>query len=99
MENAIFHGLNQDDGNGIVEISAVKREGFVWLTVWDNGTALNTQKVRQYLNGERRSDEKSGGLGIYNIRARLKSRYGEQAELILSQDENGCTEAIIKIPI
>ena len=99
VENAIFHGLNQDDGNGIVEISAVKREGFVWLTVWDNGTALNTKKVRQYLNGERRSDEKGGGLGIYNIRARLKSRYGEQAELILSQDENGCTEAIIKIPI
>ena len=38
-------------------------------------------------------------LGIYNIRMRLKSRYGEEAELTLQKDENGCTEAIVRIPL
>lgn len=99
VENAIFHGMNKDNRNGIVEISAVKKNGFVLITVWDNGTGLDTKEVQRYLNGERSSDENGGGLGIYNIRMRLKSRYGEEAELTLQKDENGCTEAIVRIPL
>ena len=99
VENAIFHGMNKDNRNGIVEISAVKKNGFVLITVWDNGTGLDTKEVQRYLNGERSSDENGGGLGINNIRMRLKSRYGEEAELTLQKDENGCTEAIVRIPL
>lgn len=97
VENAIFHGMNQE--NGIVEISAAKKDGFAWVTVWDNGTGLDTREAQRYLNGERSSDENGGGLGIYNIRMRLKSQYGEKAELTLLQDENCCTEAVVKIPL
>ena len=98
VENAIFHGIKPENGMVVVEISAEKKDGFVQITVWDNGTGLNYEEVQRYLNGERRSNEKAGGLGIYNIRMRLKNLYGEKAELILQQDENGCTEVLIQIP-
>lgn len=98
VENAISHGMNMESEKGILEIGGMTRNGFVFITVWDNGKELDRNKVERYLAGEIKSDTKGGGLGIYNIAQRLHSQYGEQSELFFEQDENGCTEAIIKIP-
>lgn len=84
VENALRHGVAKKRSAGALEIGA-RREGTL-LTLWvrDDGPGL-----------EPTSRE---GVGLTNTRERLRTLYGDEAELVLSGDAGG-TVATIRIPL
>src|SRR6185436_401464 len=62
VENAIHHGVARHAGSGSIEIRARRDDGFLRLTVRNDGTC---ESVRE-------------GIGLQNTRARLRSLYGER---------------------
>lgn len=77
VENAIRHGLEPLAAGGCVTLrGGEESDGSWWLEVADNGRGLN-------------ADSSPSGIGLANVRERLRQRYGPAADLSLSQPELG----------
>ena len=84
VENAIKHGLEPRAAGGRLEIGAEIVDGQLAVHVLDNGVGF--------------SPKGDGGVGLANIRERLKALYKGRAELIISVPPAGGTCATIKVP-
>ena len=84
VENAIKHGLEPRASGGKVEISAEIADGALAVSVTDDGVGFAPQG--------------DGGVGLANIRERLKALYSGRAELIITVPPTGGTCATIKVP-
>jgi sensor histidine kinase YesM len=84
VENAIKHGLEPRAEGGRLEISAEIIDGKLAVHVLDTGHGFQP-------NAE-------GGVGLANIRERLKALYNGRAELIISVPPAGGTCVTIKVP-
>jgi two-component system, LytTR family, sensor kinase len=87
VENAIKHGIGVDSAAGRLEIVAKLHNGRVRLCVRDDGPGPAPGSRLRF------------GVGLTNVRSRLKQLYGDESSLELTGgDGRGC-EAIITIPL
>jgi len=87
VENAIKHGISVDSAAGRLEITAKLHNGRVRLCVRDDGPGPAPGSRLRF------------GVGLTNVRSRLKQLYGDESSLELTGgDGRGC-EAIITIPL
>jgi LytS/YehU family sensor histidine kinase len=84
VENAIKHGLEPKPEGGRIEIGAEVVDGQLAVHVLDTGVGFMPK-------GE-------DGVGLANVRERLKALYKGRAELIISLPPAGGTSATIKVP-
>jgi len=84
VENAIKHGLEPKPEGGLIEIGAEIVDGQLAVHVRDTGIGFTPQA--------------ESGVGLANIRERLKALYNGRAELIISVPPAGGTCATIKVP-
>ncbi len=84
VENAIKHGLEPKAEGGRLEISAEIADGHLAVHVLDSGIGFIPQAEI--------------GVGLANVRERLKALYRDRAELIISVPAGGGTCATIKVP-
>jgi hypothetical protein len=84
VENAIKHGLEPKPEGGLIEIGAEIVDGQLAVHVRDTGIGFVPKGV--------------GGVGLANIRERLKALHNGRAELIISVPPAGGTCATINVP-
>jgi len=84
VENAIKHGLEPKPEGGLLEIAAEIVDGQLAVHVRDTGIGFTPQA--------------ESGVGLANIRERLKALYNGRAELIISVPPAGGTCATINVP-
>ena len=77
VENAIKHGLEPKADGGRIEIGAQIVDGQLAVHVQDNGVGF--------------APKSEGGVGLANVRERLKALYNDRAELIISVPPDGGT--------
>jgi len=91
VENAVKHGISESKSGGEVRISAELKiepgETFLLLTVSDTGAGFD------------KTTENSNGIGLENIRQRLRAHYGKQAHLRIESDLRKGTNAELKLPV
>ena len=85
VENAIKHGLEPITGGGTIWIIARESDGKVSVTVADNGRGFG-------------GDSAGTGVGLKNVRERLKLAYGGEAALNLGPNFPNGVAASIVIP-
>ena len=83
VENAIKHGV-APQGRGRVAVTAVKEGGRIRLAVDDDGRGLQ-EPIGQ-------------GIGLGNIRERLRALFGDTASLALTGHDGPGTRAVIEVP-
>jgi two-component system LytT family sensor kinase len=92
VENSIKHGISENKKGGKVKISAslVVDDGgeFLELCVADSGAGRASAPV-----------ERRGGVGLKNVRERLRSHYGARSDLSLEQGGSAGTSARIRLPV
>ena len=84
VENAIKHGVDPCCDEGTITIRASDREGKLKVEVSDTGEGVRPKK--------------GGGVGLANIRDRLKGLYGSSARLALEENAPRGVVASIEIP-
>jgi len=95
VENAVKHGILPKKGEGNIYIIAKKEQGYLVLTVEDDGVGMDIKTITK-INDE---DSSSSGIGIANVTNRLKTRYGSDNILkIFSQPGQGA-KFIMNIPL
>lgn len=86
-ENAIRYGLEPKVAGGRLDIVCRRAAGQLEIAVRDDGLGLAN-------NGTG-----GNGIGLANLRARLKARYGGKAMLALSANPGGGVSATLTIPL
>ncbi len=89
IENSIKHGLSKMEEGGRISISASVDNQNLVLSVADNGPGI----PETMLDG---SLEAFKGVGLMNVRNRLKEMYGENQKFTFTnQDEKGCKATVV----
>lgn len=86
VENAIKHGLEPKPEGGTLTVSAEVAHGKLAVTVADTGVGFG------------RAATAGTGIGLDNIRERLKLLYGGDAELRIAENAPGGTRVSIAVP-
>lgn len=98
IENAVFHGLEQQVEEGEVTVSVhMKDEGHLQFVVEDNGCGMETEKVRD-LQESLQKRRKGNGVGMANIYQRLKLFYGADMKFEIESKIGEGTRIVIIIP-
>lgn len=95
LENAIIHGLQEKDKEGIINIAIKKEHHFISINIKDNGIGMDEEKLKNLLNDQ--TDEKKG-LGILNVKKRLELYYSRDDLFQIKSQKAQWTEVTILIP-
>jgi two-component system, LytTR family, sensor kinase len=88
VENAIKHGISDQETEGRIEIKASRRNGWLQLRVKDNGPGI----------AESEQGRVKEGIGLKNTQARLEQLYGADHHFELKNSVLGGLEVLITIP-
>lgn len=72
VENAVRHGVTQNEQGGTIGIRLTETEDKVTVTVSDDGPGIREERLKQILSDKR----EDGGVGLLNIHRRLTHLYG-----------------------
>ncbi|MBE1161988.1 sensor histidine kinase [Dyella acidiphila] len=85
VENAMTHGIEPKPGPGMIKITAGTANGFLSVNVEDDGRGLQPGTTP--------------GLGLANVRAQLRDRFGTHARFEIASRAGGGVSACIHIPL
>jgi len=86
VENAIKHGLEPKADGGTLRVAAEIVDGRLAVTVADTGLGFGL------------ADTAGTGVGLANIRERLKLLYGERASMVVTDNEPSGTVVTLTVP-
>ena len=99
VENAIYHGMEFMDGDGMITVKAWREEDELYLSVADNGLGMTEDKVEMILTGKSTSGNGRGsGIGVKNVNERIKLYFGEAYGLTIDSEPDEGTTVIIHLP-
>jgi LytS/YehU family sensor histidine kinase len=84
VENAIKHGLEPKVDGGNITITADEQDGLLRITVADTGLGF--------------SSFNTPGVGIANVRERIRLLYGEKGHVLLEENKPAGVRAVIEVP-
>ncbi len=90
VENAIKHGLSRKVGPGTILIRSWSEGGRALISIEDDGMGFTLERLNQPM---------SSGIGIPNVRERLRMIYGAAYQLKLDSTPGRGTTATLEIPI
>ncbi|MGP1611921.1 MAG: histidine kinase [Catonella sp.] len=99
VENAIYHGMEFMDGDGLIKIKAWREVDELYLSVTDNGLGMTEDKVSLVLSGKSNSGNGRGsGIGVKNVNERIKLYFGDKYGLKIDSEPDVGTTIIIHLP-
>jgi len=70
VENALYHGIKNRRGMGMITVTGEEKEGDLLLKVTDNGVGMDEEQVRILQAGI--YEDKHTGLGLVNVHKRIR---------------------------
>jgi two-component system LytT family sensor kinase len=89
VENSIKHGLSRKVGSGSITIRSYRENGRAVIEVEDDGMGFLPDRLDQPM---------SSGIGLANVRERLRVIYGANYQLKLASEPGKGTRARIEVP-
>lgn len=98
VENAVYHGLKQKRGKGLLQVKGYRSGEQLILEVIDNGAGMpevTLQQLRQALH-----NPKTGiGFGLVNVHRRLALHYGNGSGLTIESEPGEGTRVKVTLPV
>lgn len=101
VENALRHGILTREEGGEVAISAFREAQQVIITVRDNGVGISPERLERLLDTdtpEPDTVDRTGGIGLKNVHARLIALYGHDHGLRIWSRPGEGTSVAMTIP-
>ena len=87
VENAVRHGISRSSAAGRIQITAARMNGVLEVNVQDDGPGFPPA-----------NSAANSGIGLANIRARLRQLYGDQAKLTVENGPHGGACVTLTLP-
>jgi two-component system sensor histidine kinase YesM len=96
VENAIYHGIKECTGKGIVKIKGVVKDEKIYISVSDNGRGMTKCQAESLLKNDKTGMKSS--FGLYSVHQRLIIHFGEEYGLAINSTQGEGTEVTVIIP-
>lgn len=98
VENSIFHGLDEENSNLMIELFAFINEDKLIIKIRDNGVGITREELNRIWTANNKSNLTFNSIGLKNVRDRIKKIYGEGCglEIISTKGEGTEVELILK---
>ena len=94
VENAVRHGLEGQADGGRIEIVAVDNDYECLISVEDDGSGEDPERVRRALAGDPGTDS----IGLGNVDERLRSTFGDEYGLVVETASGAGTKVTVRVP-
>ena len=80
VENALYHGIKNKRGKGMIQITGTKEGDALVFQVRDNGRGMTEEELKRLsqIIEKKETDEGKGGFGLANVNQRIRYYYGEE---------------------
>jgi two-component system LytT family sensor kinase len=85
VENAIKHGIAKRAAGGLVRVVGARRDGNLHLSIYNDGPSFP-------------DDWQAGGVGLANLRTRLRILHGDSSDLAMTRVGSDGVEVIVTLP-
>ena len=98
IENAIYHGVEFMDGDGLIEIKGYVKNDDIYIEVSDNGLGMPEETVKYLLTDNNRVHKKGSGIGLSNVHQRIQLYFGKKYGLEIESELDEGTTIRIHLP-
>ncbi|MBO5474654.1 MAG: sensor histidine kinase [Lachnospiraceae bacterium] len=102
VENAIVHGLENQQDAGSVTVTGRRREGYLEFRIQDTGVGMSREQIDAIWDmGDTReyASQRIGRYAIKNVRERLELKYKEAYQMKIESKVGQGTVVMIRLPI
>ncbi|TCZ79936.1 sensor histidine kinase [Paenibacillus albiflavus] len=101
VENALYHGIEQMNGKGLIQIRAFEYRQDLIIEIADNGLGMSSERFEEVFleTFSEAAKHKRKGVGMRNVHERIRIRFGEPYGLMVCSSMNEGTIVRIRIPI
>ena len=109
IENAIYHGFNNNPANNKITLNAYATQSRLIISIIDNGSGMDDQTLtslnKRLIEGDSdttiitSSDTKSSGIALLNVNSRLRLLFGEDYGVSVLSTKGIGTEISITLPL
>ena len=97
VENSLKYGLRSQEEDSEIRVHAYTQEGKLLITIRDNGKGLTQEQMEKLEKGET-AESSSSGIGMANVRQRLKLIYGDKSSISFRNRTASGVKVTIEIP-
>ena len=102
IENALYHGVKNNRGGGMIRVTGEKQGEDLVFTVRDTGKGMDPETLEQVRARMRESappalSASTGGFGLVNVNLRLRLYYNQQGGLTIESGPGG-TSVSFRVP-
>lgn len=100
VENSLIHGIEPMDGQGLIIVKGFRYGDCIKITVTDNGVGIPEEKLKNILGqNDNPSKSRFSGIGIGNVRERIKMNFGDAFGLHIHSVAGLYTAIEITLPV
>ena len=96
IENALYHGIKNRRGRGLISITGEESGDDLFLHVTDNGAGISEEQLALLQSGS--FEEHHSGLGLKNVHQRIRLYCGEPYGLSFDSVPGAGTTVTIRLP-
>lgn len=100
VENAIYHGIRNRRGGGLISVRAWQEAGRLHVLVRDNGAGMppeRLEELRRMMSAHRGADY--SGFGLFNVDQRIKLYYGQTRGLEIESEQGKGSSISFDVPL
>ena len=102
VENALYHGLKEQDTAGMILVSVRKEGEHLVICVFDDGKGMpleHLEKIRKEIDTDFQNYDSSLTFGLRNVHQRIQLKYGEGYGLKIQSVEGEYTQVTMTLPL
>lgn len=100
VENALYHGIKNKRGGGMITVIGKQINKNIEFTVSDNGIGMTADELEHFneLISGNTTDSGKGGFGVYNVQQRLQLYFGKSYGVSVKSVYGEGAEVTVRIP-
>lgn len=99
VENALYHGIKNKRGKGMIRIEGERDGEDCILRITDNGKGMTSERLEQIREGIRnRRARETDIYGLYNVNERIRLNFGENYGITITSTYGEGTCVTVRLP-
>ena len=100
VENAIYHGIKEKKGKGVIRVSVHRKKDRIYFSIYDTGNGIPDQKLAAIKQDLAQTTSASNqNIGLVNTNSRLVLSYGPDSGLHINSRCKDFTVIWFSIPV